>query len=66
MIEHAAEPGTPEAVDKDTPKATPAGATFTVPAGWTMTTKGSMVVLDPPEPDSHLVIVDDENCGNPC
>ena len=36
----------------------PGGTTFTVPAGWTMTTKGSMVVLDPPEPDSHLAIVD--------
>jgi CubicO group peptidase (beta-lactamase class C family) len=55
---HAAEPGAPERMDKDTPKATPAGATFTVPAGWTMTTKGSLVVLDPPEPDSHVVIVD--------
>src|SRR5512134_3054091 len=47
-----------ERVDKDTPRATPAGATFTVPAGWTMTTKGSMVVLDPPEPDSHVALVD--------
>jgi CubicO group peptidase (beta-lactamase class C family) len=55
---HAAEPGAPEVVDKDTPRATPAGATFTVPTGWTMTTKGSLVVLDPPEPDSHVVIVD--------
>ena len=45
-------------VEKDTPSATPAGATFMVPAGWTMTTKGSMVVLDPPEPDSHVAIVD--------
>ena len=53
---HPAAPGA--RLDKDTPKATPAGATFTVPAGWTMTTKGSMVVLDPPEPDSHIVIVD--------
>ena len=47
-----------EKVDKDTPRTTPAGATFTVPAGWTMTTKGNMVVLDPPEPDSHVAIVD--------
>ena len=47
-----------EHVDKDTPRATPAGTTFTVPAGWTMTTKGAMVVLDPPEPDSHVAIVD--------
>lgn len=47
-----------EKVDEDTPRATPAGTTFTVPAGWTVTTKGSMVVLDPPEPDSHVAIVD--------
>ena len=45
-------------VEKDTPSTTPAGATFVVPAGWAMTTNGSMVVLDPPEPDTHVVIVD--------
>ena len=48
----------PETLDKDSPKATPAGATFTAPAGWTMTTEGSVVVLSPPEGDTHLVIVD--------
>jgi CubicO group peptidase (beta-lactamase class C family) len=53
-----ASPAAPERVEKDTARATPGGATFTVPAGWTMTTKGSMVVLDPPEPDSHVAIVD--------
>jgi CubicO group peptidase (beta-lactamase class C family) len=47
-----------EKVDKDTPRTTPAGATFMVPAGWTTTTKGNMVVLDPPEPDSHIALVD--------
>jgi len=47
-----------ERVEKDTPRATPAGATFTVPAGWTMAVKGSVVVLEPPETDSHLAIVD--------
>lgn len=53
-----ASPVARETVDKDTPRATPAGTTFTVPAGWTMTTKGPMVVLEPPEPDSHVAIVD--------
>jgi len=38
--------------------ATPAGATFTVPEGWKMTTRGPMVLIDPPEPDSHVAIVD--------
>jgi CubicO group peptidase (beta-lactamase class C family) len=51
-------PAAAEKVEKDSPHATPAGATFTVPAGWTVTTHGSMVVLDPPEPDSHVAIVD--------
>lgn len=50
--------GAPEKVEADAPRATPAGSTFTVPAGWTMTTKGSMVLLDPPETDSHVAIVD--------
>lgn len=52
------EPSAMETVEKDSPKATPAGTTFTVPAGWTLVTKGSMVVLAPPEPDSHVAIVD--------
>lgn len=51
-------PAAAETMEKDTPRATPGGATFTVPAGWTMTTKGSLVLLDPPEPDSHVAIVD--------
>src|SRR5215471_10454176 len=51
-------PASPGRLNEDSPRATPAGATFTAPAGWTLTTKPSMVVLDPPEPDSHVVIVD--------
>ena len=47
-----------EILTQDSPRATPAGTTFTVPAGWTMTTKGPMVILDPPEPDSHVAILD--------
>jgi CubicO group peptidase (beta-lactamase class C family)/rhodanese-related sulfurtransferase len=41
-------------------RATPGGATFTAAAGWSIATKGSMVVLGPPETDSHLAIVDVE------
>ena len=51
-------PAATEKVEKDSPRATPAGATFTVPAGWTITTKGSVVVLTPPEADSHVAVVD--------
>jgi CubicO group peptidase (beta-lactamase class C family) len=47
-----------ERVTQDSPRATPAGSTFRVPAGWNVTTKASMVILDPPEPDSHVAIVD--------
>jgi CubicO group peptidase (beta-lactamase class C family) len=57
-IGQTAAPASSEAVKEDSPRATPGGATFIVPAGWTVTTKPSMVVLDPPEPDSHVVIVD--------
>ncbi len=53
-------PAVSEKVDRDSPRATAAGATFTVPAGWTVTTRGPVVVLEPPEPDSHVAIVDVE------
>jgi 3-mercaptopyruvate sulfurtransferase SseA/CubicO group peptidase (beta-lactamase class C family) len=48
----------PERVAADAPRVTPAGTTFTVPAGWTIAVRGSIVALDPPEPDSHLALVD--------
>ncbi len=53
-----AQPPAAEKIDKDSPRATPAGTTFMAPTGWTMTTKGAIVVLDPPEADSHVAIVD--------
>ena len=53
-----AAPAISETMEQDSPRATPAGTTFTVPVGWTMTTTGPMVVLGPPEPDSHVAIVD--------
>jgi CubicO group peptidase (beta-lactamase class C family) len=48
----------PEQVKQDSSRATPAGTTFMVPAGWTVTTRAAMVVLNPPETDSHVAIVD--------
>lgn len=48
----------PEQVASDTQRLTPGGAQFTVPAGWSTTTAKNMVLLTPPEPDTHLVIVD--------
>jgi CubicO group peptidase (beta-lactamase class C family) len=48
----------PERVASDTPRTTPGGATFTVPNGWAISQGKNMVVLDPPEPDTHIAIVD--------
>ena len=49
-----------EKLAADTPRTTPGGTNFKAPAGWTIATKGSMVVLAPPEPDAQLAIVDVE------
>jgi CubicO group peptidase (beta-lactamase class C family) len=40
--------------------ATSGGATFTAPGGWSMVTSGSLIVLEPPEADSHVVIFDSD------
>jgi len=42
----------------DTSLATPGGATFTAPAGWSAVSGERAVVLQTPEPDSHVAIVD--------
>jgi CubicO group peptidase (beta-lactamase class C family) len=47
---------TPQAVTQDTVVTSFAGATFTLPAGWSMTTEASSNTLQPPEPDTHLVL----------
>lgn len=41
----------------ETKHSTPGGATFTAPAAWSLRGEGNMIVLTPPEPDSHLAIV---------
>jgi CubicO group peptidase (beta-lactamase class C family) len=51
---------TPERVAVDTPRVTPGGATFTVPAGFSIATRANVVIVDPPEPDTHVVIVDSQ------
>jgi CubicO group peptidase (beta-lactamase class C family) len=51
-------PGSRETLKEDSARATPAGVTFTAPTGWTLTNRAPVVVLDPPEPDSHVAIVD--------
>jgi CubicO group peptidase (beta-lactamase class C family) len=50
---------TPSAsLSADTPRTTPAGTQFIAPAGWTIQVRPPVVVLDPPEPGSHIVLVD--------
>src|SRR5215831_5227296 len=44
----------PERLTADTPRVTPGGATFTVPAGWSIATGKSLVILEPPETDTHI------------
>lgn len=51
-------PAAPERLAADTPMSTSAGTTFTAPAGWTFARRGNVIVLDPPEGDSHLAIVE--------
>jgi CubicO group peptidase (beta-lactamase class C family) len=48
----------PERLVKDTRRTTPTGATFTAPVDWSISSSSSWVLLDPPESDSHLAIVD--------
>src|ERR1019366_8840416 len=42
----------------DTTRVTPGGATFTVPSGWSIVTGKNLVILEPPEADTHVAIVD--------
>jgi len=47
-----------ELLSADTPLTTASGVTFTAPSGWRVTSTPSMKVLEPPEADSHLALVD--------
>lgn len=47
-----------ERLAADTALATAGGATFTAPLGWSVTSGTNKIVLDPPEADSHLALVD--------
>jgi len=54
------EKSAPERVAADTPRVTPGGATFKVPAGWSIVTGKNLVILEPPETDTHIAIVDSQ------
>ena len=47
-----------EALSVDTRLTTAGGATFTAPIGWRITSAANKTVLDPPEADSHLALLD--------
>ena len=47
-----------EQLVSQTKRTTQVGATFTAPAAWSLRSEANLIVLTPPEPDSHLAIVD--------
>jgi len=47
-----------ERVAADSARTTASGATFTAPAGWSVTSDTNKIVLEPPEADSHVALVD--------
>jgi CubicO group peptidase (beta-lactamase class C family) len=51
-------PPAKEVLVADTPMATSEGATFVAPAGWTVTVRGPATILEPPEPESHVALID--------
>lgn len=54
----SAGPSAPEQVAVDTQRLTPGGAQFTVPAGWSIASGTNLVLLTPPETDTHIAIFD--------
>jgi CubicO group peptidase (beta-lactamase class C family) len=58
VTSQAVQAAAPERVASDTQRFTSGGAQFTVPAGWSIATQKNLVLLTPPEADTHLVIVD--------
>jgi len=56
----AQEKSAPERVSADTPRVTPGGATFTIPSGWSIVTGKNLVILEAPEPDTHILIFDSQ------
>ena len=49
-----------EKLTADKEVTTSGGATFTAPGGWSMVTSGPLIVVEPPEADSHIVVFDSD------
>ncbi len=48
----------PVVLTADTPETTVLGASFIAPAGWTISVRGDATILEAPEGDSHLALID--------
>lgn len=55
-----AESATPETLAADTPRTTVAGNKFIAPAGWSIRVRGAATIVQPPENDSSVALVDVE------
>ena len=53
-----AEAAKPESIAADSPRTTAAGHTFTAPAGWTLFANGSSRIIEGPEKDIKIALVD--------
>src|SRR5215510_156020 len=48
----------PELLTANTSRTTAGGTAFTAPSGWSIVTGKNIVILSPPETDTHIVLVD--------
>src|SRR5207253_815132 len=53
-----ASPASAVEVSVNTPLTMASGATFTAPMGWRVTSAANKIVLEPPEADSHVALLD--------
>ena len=53
-------PVAPHHLDKDTPEVTSRGTTFAAPSGWTLTTRDALQILQAPEGDYRIAVVEAE------
>ena len=58
LLMSAAVPLAAAPVPDDTPAKTASGTTFTVPKAWSSATTGALVILTPPESDTHVAVVE--------
>lgn len=57
-LAHAPSRAPAEKLSADKEITTSGGATFMAPVGWSIVTSGPLIILEPPEADSHVVIFD--------